>query len=89
MKFELNAPYNSEEETNPSKRAKLDKEESQSEGCEQGMHNSELALIVSVKVEAKFFILYDSVNEKYIEKERYLLFHIKGRNNPELKACVV
>ena len=49
----------------------------------------ELALIVSVKVEAKFFILYDSVNEKYNEKARYLLFNIKDRNNPELRACVV
>ena len=89
MNFELNAPYHSEEETNPFKMVKLEKEESQSEGHEQGVQNSELALIVSVKVEAKFFILYDSVNEKYIKKERYLLFHIKGRNNPELKACVV
>ena len=77
MKFELNAPYNSEEETNPFKMVKLEKEESQSKGHEQGMQNSELALIVLVKVEAKFFILYDSVNEKYIEKERYLLFHIR------------
>ena len=89
MKFELNAPYNSEEETNPFKRAKLDKEESQSEGHEQGIQNSELALIVSVKVEAKFFILYDSVNEKYNKKARYLLFNIKDRNNPKLRACVV
>ena len=53
------------------------------------MHNSELALIVSVKVEAKFFILYDSVNEKCSKKERYLLSNIKDRNNPELRACVV
>ena len=49
----------------------------------------ELELIVSVKVEAKFFILYDSVNEKYNEKEMYLLFNLKDRNNPELRACVV
>ena len=54
MKFELNSPYNSEEETNPFKKVKLGKEESQSVGREQGMQNSELALIVSVKVEAKF-----------------------------------
>ena len=89
MNFELNAPYNSEEETNPFKRVKLEKEESQSEGCEQGMQNFELELIVSVKVEAKFFILYDSINGKYIKKVRYFLFNIKDRNNPELRACVV
>ena len=89
MKFELNAPYNSEEETNPFKRVKLEKEESQSEGHEQGMQNSKLELIVSVKVEAKLFILYDSVNEKYIEKVRYLLFNINNRNNPQLRSCVV
>ena len=53
------------------------------------MQNYELALIVSVKVEAKFFILYGSVKEKYSEKARYLLFNIKDRNNPELRACVV
>ena len=77
MNFDLNAPYNSEEEKNPFKRVKLEKEESQSEGHEHSMQIYELAQIVSVKVEAKFFILYDSVNEKYIEKERYLLFHIR------------
>ena len=46
-------------------------------------------MIVLVKVEAKFFILYDSVNEKYNEKEMYLIFNLKDRNNPELIACVV
>ena len=89
MKFELNAPYNSEEETNPFKMVKLEKEQSQSEGHEQGMQNFELALIVLVKVEAKLLILYDSVNEKYNEKERYLLFNIKNRNNPKLRSFVV
>ena len=89
MNFELNAPYHSEEEINPFKRVKLEKEKSQNEGREQGMQSFELALIVLVKVEANFFILYDSVNEKYIEKERYLLFNIKDRNNPELRSCVV
>ena len=53
------------------------------------MQNSGLALIISVRVEAKLLILYDSVNEKYNEKEMYLLFNIKDRNNPELRACVV
>ena len=37
----------------------------------------------------KFFILYDSINGKYIKKVRYFLFNIKDRNNPELRACVV
>ena len=46
-------------------------------------------MIVLVKFEAKFFILYDIVNEKYNEKARYLLFNIKDRNNPELRSCVV
>ena len=53
------------------------------------MQSSELALIVSVKVEAKIFIIYDSVNKKYNKRERYLLFNLRDRNNPELRACIV
>lgn len=86
---ELNVPYNGEAETITFKRAKLEKEESQSEGHEQTMQSSELAQIVSVKVEAELFRIYGSVNKKYKEKARSLLFNLKDRNNPELRARVV
>lgn len=75
LSSELNAPYNGEE--------------GQSEGHEQNMQSSELAQIVSVKVEAELFRIYGSVNKKYKEKARSLLFNLKDRNNPELRARVV
>ena len=53
------------------------------------MQSSELAQIVSIKVEAELFRIYVSVNKKYKEKARYLLFNLKGRNKPELRAHVV
>lgn len=89
LNSELNAPYNVEAETNPFKRVKLEKQESQSEGHEQSIQSSELAQIVSVKVEAELFRIYGSVNKKYKEKARSLLFNLKDRNNPELRARVV
>ena len=49
------------------------------------MQSSEIAHFVSVKFEAKIFRIYDSVNKKYKEKERSLLFKVKDRNNPELR----
>ena len=51
MNFELNAPYNGDVEVSTFKKIKLKKEEIQSEGHEQTMQNSELAQIVSIKVE--------------------------------------
>lgn len=89
MNFELNAPYSGDAETSTFKRVKLEKEEIQSEGHEQTMQSSELAQIVSVKVEAELFRIYGSVNKKYKEKARSLLFNLKDRNNPELRARVV
>jgi hypothetical protein len=53
------------------------------------MQSSELAQIVSIKVEAELFRIYGSVNKKYKEKARSLLFNLKDRNNPELWARVV
>lgn len=86
---ESNVPYNGEAETRTFKRAKLEKEEIQSEVNEQTMQSFELAQIVSVKVEAELFRIYGSVNKKYKEKARSLLFNLKDRNNPELRARVV
>ena len=52
---------------------------------EQSMQSFEIAHFVSIKFEAKIFRIYDSVNKKYKEKERSLLFKVKDRNNPELR----
>ncbi|GAB2275591.1 hypothetical protein Dimus_010351 [Dionaea muscipula] len=44
---------------------------------------------VALKIELELFKLYGSVNKKYKEKGRSLLFNLKDRNNPELRERVM
>eukprot|EP01018_Ginkgo_biloba_P001956 Gb_22043 [translate_table: standard] len=72
-----------------SKRMRIEQEEMNRDINEQIMQFSELGQIVAVKIEAELFRIYGGVNKKYKEKARSLLFNLKDRNNPELRARVM
>ncbi|XP_074319234.1 uncharacterized protein LOC141656296 [Silene latifolia] len=44
---------------------------------------------VALRIESELFTLFGSVNKKYKEKGRSLLFNLKDRNNPELRERVM
>ncbi|GLJ30593.1 hypothetical protein SUGI_0605770 [Cryptomeria japonica] len=71
------------------KRIKLEKEEFDTEKSEQSTQISDIIQFLGVKIEAELFRKYAGVNKKYKEKARSLLFNLKDRNNPELRARVV
>lgn len=48
----------------------------------------EQARKVAVSIESQLFILFGGVNKKYREKARSLLFNLKDKSNPELRARV-
>ncbi|KAH9301221.1 hypothetical protein KI387_012804, partial [Taxus chinensis] len=71
------------------KRTKLDKEEISIELNGQTAEISDVIQVLGFKIEAELFRKYAGVNKKYKEKARSLLFNLKDRNNPELRARVV
>lgn len=71
------------------KRIKIEKEENNIEKSEETTQISDIIQFLGVKIEGELFRKYAGVNKKYKEKARSLLFNLKDRNNPELRARVV
>ncbi|XP_051151695.1 uncharacterized protein LOC127265757 isoform X2 [Andrographis paniculata] len=59
------------------------------EGLEHGVEDAMTPEYLAFQIEAELFKLFGDVNKKYREKGRSLLFNLKDRNNPELRARVM
>ncbi|KAL3686709.1 hypothetical protein R1sor_013018 [Riccia sorocarpa] len=86
------APSESHDEINesPSKKAKFCKEDSiqVAEETKGGLQLMEQVARVAWDIEENLFLAMGGVNKKYKEKARSLLFNLKDKSNPELRARV-
>ncbi|KAJ7531722.1 hypothetical protein O6H91_14G056100 [Diphasiastrum complanatum] len=79
--------------TYPSKRAKLETdqyiEDRSLPNCSRKDNVVDYAKVVAFAIEAELFRIFGSMNKKYKERARSLLFNLKDRNNPELRVKVL